>query len=140
MNPMNPMGTGPKAFHATRGCEHAVILADIKVLILNDDGGWFAQGLDIDYSAQGDSIEEVKQRFEHGLQRTLEANLDAYGEIYRVLKVAPQEYWDTYWKQHKQWFITMGVIHSVEAPAPTRQPFTFNINYAQRAEPVAAGI
>lgn len=73
---------------------HLVCLNSIRVLILDDDGSWFAQGLEVDYCAQGDTVEDVKQRFQEGLCETIAEHLMTYGDIGRLLKIAPQEEWD----------------------------------------------
>jgi predicted RNase H-like HicB family nuclease len=46
----------------------------LRVFIYNDDGSYFAQGLELDYFAQGESLEDVKARFFDGLLLTLDAS------------------------------------------------------------------
>jgi hypothetical protein len=82
------------AVHKTDGTTHIVGIGNIKVLICQDGDAWFAQGLDIDYAANGHSIKEVKNNFEVGLKATIDLNIQAYGHIEHFLKVAPQEVWD----------------------------------------------
>ena len=50
------------AFHAKEGDLH-FFGAHMKVLMVSDDGSWFAQGLDIDFAAQGATLEEAKKNF-----------------------------------------------------------------------------
>ena len=68
-------------------------IGNLRVMVFNDDGSWFAQGLEIDYFSQGDSLEDVKARFEGGLCATFSEHLKTHGTIEGVLKVAPQEVW-----------------------------------------------
>ncbi len=82
------------AVHGTDGITHVVGIGNIKVIICQDDDSWFAQGLDIDYAANGHSLEEVKQNFQVGLKGTIDLHIKAYGDIEHFLKVAPQEVWD----------------------------------------------
>jgi hypothetical protein len=84
------------AIHAEHedGVHHVVGLGNIRVLLLPDGDGWFAQGLEIDYGAQGDTIEDAKTQFEHGLEATVEEHLRVNGNIDMLLKVAPDDIWN----------------------------------------------
>jgi len=66
------------------------------VLITKQDGAWLAQGLEIDYAIDGDSIPDVKTRFQTGLAMTIESNLRVNGHIRELLRTAPQEIWAEY--------------------------------------------
>lgn len=72
---------------------HVVGIGDLRVVIVPDGDSWFAQGLEIDYAAQGSSVEDVKKRFEDGLVATIQEHLRIYGDIERILKVSPTEVW-----------------------------------------------
>ena len=65
----------------------------LRVVVWQNPDGWMAQGLEIDYAAAGDSIEDVIESFAKGLAITLHENQKAFGTIERVLKPAPQEAW-----------------------------------------------
>lgn len=82
------------AIHGTDGSTHLVGIGNIKVIICQDDDAWFAQGLDIDYAANGHSLEQVKKNFQIGLKGTIDLHIKAYGNIEKFLKVAPQDVWD----------------------------------------------
>jgi len=75
------------------GSAHIVGFGNLRVVITNDDGSWFAQALEIDYAAQGKSMEDVKKRFEHGLAVTIDEHLKIYGSIKMLLQPAPPEVW-----------------------------------------------
>ena len=49
-------------------------MAFLHVYVVPDSNFWFAQGVEIDYAAQGDSIDDAVQNFMTGLQRTIELN------------------------------------------------------------------
>lgn len=86
-----------EAFHMTDGKnKHVVGVKALQVLLLKDGDGWFAQGLQIDYAACGDSIAAAKKNFETGLAHTIGEHLVMYGDIEKLLKVAPQEAWHEY--------------------------------------------
>ncbi len=72
---------------------HVVGLGAIKVLIVPDGEYWFAQGLEIDYSAQGDSVQAAQANFEIGLEATIEDHLRVNGDIKRLLAPAPADVW-----------------------------------------------
>ena len=50
------------AIHAKDGNNHCVTLSALRVMLLEDSSGWFAQGLEIDYAASGATIDEVKKK------------------------------------------------------------------------------
>lgn len=78
----------------TQDGSHVVGIGALKVVIVKDGPStWFAQGLDIDYSAGGTSVESVKKNFENGLIATIDVHLKAYNNIAKILKPAPQEIW-----------------------------------------------
>ena len=72
---------------------HAVGIGNLRVIIVKDTYSWFAQGLEIDYAVQGSSEDDAKKQFEDGLTATIQQHLKAYGNIARLLKVAPPEVW-----------------------------------------------
>ncbi len=68
-------------------------IGNLRVMITNDDGSWFAQGLEIDYAAEGGSLVEVKNNFERGLGLTIHEHLNLYGTIEKLLQPAPKDTW-----------------------------------------------
>jgi predicted RNase H-like HicB family nuclease len=75
------------------GTQHIVGFGNLKVVLLEDEGQWFAQALEIDYLAQGKNLEEAKKNFESGLRATININLQNFGNIEKMLKSAPPEVW-----------------------------------------------
>jgi hypothetical protein len=93
-DPVSPVSKRAFAAHAKApdGEHHAVGIWDLHVYITPDgDDGWFAQGLEIDYGVQGDSIEQAKSNFEVGLEGTIDLHLRMDGTIRSLLKFAPME-------------------------------------------------
>jgi hypothetical protein len=82
---------GAKAVHLSNQDEalHLVGLGNIRVVIIPDEDAWFAQGLEIDYGAQGASIEEAQANFQAGLTATIEQHLKMFGTIEKILRAAP---------------------------------------------------
>lgn len=83
------------AIHAQTkdGENHIVGLGNIRVLLMPEGPGWFAHGLDIDYAAQGDTVEEAKREFEDGLVATIHEHLRIHGDLANLLIPAPAEVW-----------------------------------------------
>lgn len=79
----------------------------LRVLITKDDGSWLAQGLDVDYAIDGESVADVKKRFGDGLAMTIESNLRVHGSIGPLLRVAPQEVFD-------QWYDAKNTLRRFE--------------------------
>jgi len=95
---------GPE-FDPNASIEHApgdlgdhVFVKNLHVLITNDESVWVAQGLELDYAAQGDTLDEVKMAFTDGLFLTINENLKQFGDsgIQKLLVPAPPETWLPY--------------------------------------------
>jgi hypothetical protein len=68
-------------------------IGNLRVLVTNADGSWFAQGLEIDYAAEGTSIEDVQRRFEQGLKQTISEHLKLFSNIQKLIAPAPADIW-----------------------------------------------
>ena len=88
--------TGASALHAQAGNDHVVALTALRVMLLEDSGGWFAQGLEVDYAASGATVDEAKKNFEDGFCATVREHLQMYGSIERFLKVADAAAWNEF--------------------------------------------
>jgi hypothetical protein len=73
------------------GEQHAVGIWGLHVLVVPDGKGWFAQAFEIDYGVQGNTLDEVKARFESGLSATIHHNIDIFGGIESMLH--PNQDW-----------------------------------------------
>ena len=87
------MNDKTSAFHVSGEGDHIVGIGNLRVLIVKEGDFWYAQGLEIDYVAQGETSEDVREAFQEGLVATIHENLKIHGTIEPVLKVAPQEIW-----------------------------------------------
>lgn len=83
-----------------------IIKGKIHVLILNDDGSWFAHGIEADYSTEGTSLDDVRDRFAVGFADTIRAYLKRDGNIFGAFRPASDEYRKLYNEQTRQWFFT----------------------------------
>lgn len=81
------------ALHLKNDDGHFVGIGNLRVVIVQDGSSWFAQGLEIDYAAQGTSEEDVRKQFEDGLYCTIHEHLTVNGKITNFLKPAPPEVW-----------------------------------------------
>lgn len=70
-----------------------VVSGALRVVLFQDGEFWVAQGVEIDYSACGRSPEEAKARFERGLTMTIQAHLEKFGSVNKLLQFAPPEVW-----------------------------------------------
>jgi hypothetical protein len=70
-----------------------VDIKNIRVVIYPYPNGkrWLAQGFQIDYIAQGKTIDDVKSAFEDGLAATIHQHLKIHGDIEKLLRPAPDE-------------------------------------------------
>ena len=92
---------------------HSVALNHIRVLLLEEEDGWIAQGLELDYAAAGVTPEDVKRRFEDGLGATISAHLQAFGGIEGLLKVAPQDVWNQWLTADKRYSFQQVSVHDL---------------------------
>ena len=113
------------AVYVRHGATH-LIKGRVHVLILNDDGSWFAQGLELDYSAEGTGLEDVQSRFEKGLASTIRGYLKRDGNITAFFeKPASLEYWKLYEAGSSKWrliFKRKIEIASQESPSAEKLP------------------
>jgi len=83
--------TGTKTVHLEShdSKHHAVGIWNLHVMLFHEGKFWVAQGVEIDYVVQGDSIKEAKKNFEAGLEATIDLNLRMYGHVNGLLVFAP---------------------------------------------------
>lgn len=106
------MGTKTKAIHfKNTGCE-GVIIGALRVIVSEQDGYWFAQGIEIDFAASGSSLQDLQERFECGLVETITAHLNKYGTIENLLKYAPKTEWQSL-ADSQEYYVDMVAIHEL---------------------------
>ena len=90
--------SGAVAVHANDGENHVVGIGDLRVMIVQeDDGSWFAHGLEIDFAEQGSSLEDVQGRFEASLADTIREHINVRGNIRSLLRLAPSDIWAAFY-------------------------------------------
>ena len=127
---LNASAKDTRAIHLEDNGHSAVMVWNLSVLIVPDDKFWFAQGLEINYGAQGDSIEEAQENFQEGLLATINQHLRMHGNIEKLLTFAPSEILKEA-AQHKASIKSFGQVsfHEVlDDEAQQSIPFT-GINY-----------
>ena len=84
-----------RAFHAVNsdGTRHVVGIENLRVIIVKREDHWFAQGLDIDYAAEGRDIDDVRRAFEYGLAATIAEHIKEFRTIDNLLCPAPEGAW-----------------------------------------------
>lgn len=131
--PGNALAT--TAVHGKAGSNHVVGIGNMRVIICQEgDNLWFAQGLEIDYAADGTSLSEVKKNFESGLCATIGLHIKAYGTIEKLLKVAPASAWVELLKEGTRMRYSQISFHEGNRNAfcfPSNFPFT-GIDYLER--------
>ncbi|MCI0562114.1 MAG: hypothetical protein MN733_26810 [Nitrososphaera sp.] len=109
--------TNSHALHAQDDDRHTVFLGNLSVLVSHEGDEWFAQGVEVDYGAAGDSLEDVQRRFESGLEATIHAHIDRFGTIERLLKFAPESEYRELTEAEPYQFALI-TFHQVPAPFP----------------------
>ena len=109
------------AIHLSGEGDHIVGIGNLRVYIVKDGDYWCAQGLEIDYLAQGKTIADAQKAFEQGLAATIHENLNLHNTIEPVLKVAPQEIWAEVLAQPYRFDLVS--VHKPESIESERFPF-----------------
>ena len=78
------------------GGKHAIVVNDLRVMLLKDGDNWFAKGLDIDYASAGATVDEAKKNFETGFAQTIKEYLLMYGDLSKFMQGAPEEVWEEF--------------------------------------------
>lgn len=118
---------------------HGVIVEHLRVVISQDEDLWFAQGLELDYAAAGDTLDDVKERFHQGLAATFREHLKIYGSVENLLRIAPQETWDTWLKADKNYNFTQVSLHDLaDAKETVRERPRLPFRWIRFMEPALA--
>ena len=72
-------------FPTNGGCRTPRWLGNLRGHASKNETYWYAQGIEIDYAAQGNSVEEVKERFGSGLYATNSKQTALYGNSPRTV-------------------------------------------------------
>lgn len=131
--------SGALAIHGSDGDNHIVGIGNLRVIMCEEHGIWFAQGLEIDYAANGTSLGEVKSNFEHGLAATIRLHLQAFDSIEKLLVPAPADTWKELTEIKKRFRFSQVSVHEFDPEAQELQclPYT-GISYLERGNEVAA--
>ncbi len=123
------------AFHADDGDTHIVGIGNLRVIICKDGSSWFAQGLEIDYAADGKTLKEVKENFQSGLEATIDEHLKVYGTIQQILIPAPKEVWQDLASSGKHMRYSQVTLH--DPNLGDEFPYS-GIDYIERTEEASA--
>ena len=116
------------AQHLQQDNNHQVMLKSLHVVMCQDDGLWFAQGLEIDYAAYGASVEQAKKHFESGMVATIHEHLKMYGTLEKFFKPAPEDEWKpTYSKTFNFASLSVHKIEDESSEFHNVEEFPFDI-------------
>ncbi len=111
--------------HAASGGNHAVE-AELRVLVMpSADGGFFAQGLEVDYVATGATEREARERFAHGFTATIQSYLRRGRDLGALFSKArtPPEYEQAYFAGARKHVLHCVVVEGVgNLPADAQVP------------------
>ncbi len=133
-----------EVLHAEDGNKHLVGVKDLHVMLLKDGDSWFAQGIEIDYAASGESLSEAKKNFEDGLAMTIKLHIAKHGTIEKMLRPAPPASWKEFYESPADSKALYSTVEAYEvlkrAPsiAKSAVPFGFGRLLFIKAEPVPA--
>jgi hypothetical protein len=134
--------TKPTMTHVASGESHAVG-AELHVLVMPScDGGYFAQGLEIDYTATGATEAEARDRFARGFTATIQSYLRLGRDLGALFSKArtPPEYVQAYYASARRHVLHCMVI-AVDVPDDTQRPAAiprqFSFCSAERPQAIA---
>ena len=116
---MNQDSPPTSVVHVEGEDTHAVLIQSLRVIIMREGDQWFAQGLELDYAAAGESQDDVKSRFENGLSATISEHLKVYGSVEKILKVAPQDAWNLWLTERHRYKLDHTSFHAIGADEAT---------------------
>ena len=126
-----------QAFHARDGDGgHLVAIGNLRVLLCEAHGEWLAQGIEIDYAATGDSLEEAQHYFEIGLSDTVRLHLERFQTIGHLLRFAPEAFWKRL-KVKDAFRLDLAVVHDLATGALSELPFDKIVYLPQHQGPHA---
>lgn len=107
------------------GDDCAVVGARMRVLIEPaKEGGYVAQGLELDYVATGKTVEEVQQRFADGIVRTIRVLVSRGKSLSALFKSsAPRDAWDRYLSQETGDVFTCATVIDLPNVAESALPY-----------------
>ena len=109
------------AHRASKDGKH-LVAAQLRVLVCpSDDGGFVAQGLEIDYLSTGRTVEEVKNNFASGLIRTIEAYIKRNRPLSGLFAKGrtPPEAWELWLDGDRKDVLTCGTVVDLALPENT---------------------
>lgn len=142
-----------KATHPSKAtAEHSrdaghdyVKIGELHVLVTKDGDWWLARGLQIDYAAQGKSLDEVKENFCRGLMATADAYLKEFGSIEKLLRPSPDVLREmANASERKILSLSLESVHETARPLPSkvraaqRLPFSGISFFQKLSGPIAA--
>lgn len=65
----------------------------LRVWVTRDGSHFVCQGLEVDYLAEGQSVEEALANFHRGLLLTLKKRIEKYKHPHTLIQPAPREHW-----------------------------------------------
>jgi hypothetical protein len=119
------------AEHYRKDDHEYVKIGALSVLIKQDGDWWFAQGLEIEYAAQGKSLEEVKENFIRGLVSTAHAYLEEFGSIEKLLRPSSADVLREFSNASRRKLLRLSIESEHDVPElleepEMRQAFPFN--------------
>ena len=61
-------------------------LGSVQVQVIPDGRFWWAEGISVDYGAQGDTVEDSLEHFQIGLNATVRLHLQKFGNTEKLLR------------------------------------------------------
>lgn len=112
----------PVIRHKKSGDGRHAVDASLRVVILpSEDGGYVAQGLEIDYLSTGRTVDEVRKNFADGLLRTIEAYLRRDRPLTALFAKGktPPEAWNLWLQSDSHDVLTCGTVVELGIPEDT---------------------
>lgn len=114
----------PCIAHAQQGDSH-IVAAQLRVLICPDaEGGFVAQGLEVDYCATGATEEQVQERFAKGFLGTIESLLKRGRSLSALFKSqTPIDEWKKYIEGESRHKLACATVVDLSDVMPAEVPF-----------------
>lgn len=130
----------PPCLTHVQAADGDAVSAELHVLVMPSiDGGFIAQGIEIDYVASGETEEEVRNRFADGFCRTIMSYLERKRDLAGLFKTAtPAEYRQAYFAQATGPILRCAVGRLSDQELPESAPVPKYLNFVRTNHAYAA--
>lgn len=110
----------------------------LRVLLIEEDGGWSAQCLEYDIAAQAKTLAGLRHEFEKTFMSYVIIDTHSKGETFKQLGQAPREYFDLFERSDMKLEVTVLTVLEADVDADLPLPPLPQVQFAVAPAPALA--